>query len=443
VSGSAFNGQPIEAMSIHSQDVQINGVHVVELGGDFWHTDAYPIGQNLAHLICAIGRGTTGVLDSDLFLITQRYLAYRIGGRADNGEALELRIPQLVAASRKLDFPALDAPDADDFVAVRRAVPGRSDVLAESWWDLSDGSGANGLLGSVAKIRLRIDNDGEHRLLVDHLRLLDDVPPPFHPPLWGWADLHCHPMAQAGFGGLLAGHMHGQVEDLGSCIHQHGIQHNSIAHLVPSIVEGSPRGNDGSLTKSGWTVGTPAPGEQKGFTGWPVFDDLTHIKVHQDWIRRAHAGGQRLMVALIVHSELLATLMGAPQTDRDTVEPQVQMLLEFVAHNAAWCGLARTPLEARTLIEQNKLAFVLGIETDSINGWSFEKDFSTVAKETHDKIHDYFVYLRKLGIVQINLLHLSDSAFGGMALYDYFFMINSWVRTGMNMLPAVEDGFTG
>ncbi len=36
------------------------------------------------------------------------------------------------------------------------------------------------------------------------------------------------------------------------------------------------------------------------------------------------------------------------QSDRDTVEPQVQMLREFVAHNKDWCGLAKTPDDART-----------------------------------------------------------------------------------------------
>jgi hypothetical protein len=80
------------------------------------------------------------------------------------------------------------------------------------------------------------------------------------------------------------------------------------------------------------------------------------------------------MVALVVHNELLAGLSTAPgsllnpQSDRDTVEPQVQVLREFVAHNSDWCGLAKTPHDARALIEANKMAFALGLETDSING---------------------------------------------------------------------------
>ena len=58
------------------------------------------------------------------------------------------------------------------------------------------------------------------------------------------------------------------------------------------------------------------------------------------------------MVALVVHNQMLAALTNAPtanftaQTDRDTVEPQVQMLREFVAHNAS-TGAASPPRRRR------------------------------------------------------------------------------------------------
>src|SRR3954454_5289706 len=94
------------------------------------------------------------------------------------------------------------------------------------------------------------------------------------------------------------------------------------------------------------------------------------------------------------------------------------------------------------------MAFVLGIETDSINGWSRFTDLpnaendanrAAVRQSIHGQIHDYFEYLRGLGVVQVNLIHLSDNTFGGMALYDLMFVINTWVRTGR--LPETEDGF--
>src|SRR4051794_24194729 len=442
VSGQAFAGQPVEAATIQAQDMRIDGAPIVTVGGDYWHLP-YDLGLPGKFLIRSVGKNF-GVLESDVFQITDPVLAFLLGGSATGGAGVELRVPSTWLSGNRL-LRALDAPDADGFVAVRRASPTGSDVLRQVTWRLDGGRLRAGFVGASAKITLRIAGPGSHRLLVDDFQLLPDAPPPFHPPLFGWADLHCHPMAQAGFGGLLAGHMHGPVEDLGSCVLEHGVDHqNLVLHPIPALSESGSRSNDGSVTTPGWTVGTPAPGEQFGFRGWPAFDDLTHIKVHQDWIRRAYDGGQRLMVALVVHSELLATVNGAPQTDRDTVEPQVQMLREFVAHNASWCGLARTPAAARALIEDNKLTFVLGLETDSINGWidssEFAADPSPANRDAiHAVLHPYFAYLRALGIVQVNLLHLSDNAFGGMALYDFMFMINTWWRT--KRLPQTEDGF--
>ena len=168
--------------------------------------------------------------------------------------------------------------------------------------------------------------------------------------------------------------MHGPVEDLGSCLEIHGHQHDNLLRPVALALEGG-RLNDGALATTGWTTGTPKPDDELGFRGWPAFDEVTHIKTHQDWIRRAYDGGQRLMVALIVHNQMLAMISTATQlvfeaqSDRDTVEPQVRMLREFVAHNRPGAGSRRRPATARALIEQNKLAFVLGLETDSINGW--------------------------------------------------------------------------
>jgi microsomal dipeptidase-like Zn-dependent dipeptidase len=449
VSGKAFAKQPVAAVTIGAADIEFGGRPVVALGGDYWHTSAFPLGQNGTSLIRVVTRAA-GILESGRFTVSKRFLAYRLGGSKGGGSAIELRVPATTAT--RLGLKALDKPGADGYVAVRRATPSGSDVLREATWDLGKPGSGQTLLGEPAKVRLRVDASPKRprRLLVDHVRLVDRPPRRFRPPVWGWADIHCHPTAQAGFGDLLAGHMHGPVEDLGSCLEIHGHEHGNPLRPVGLALEGG-RYNDGSLATTGWTTGTPGFDEQLGFRGWPAFDEITHIKTHQDWIRRAYEGGQRLMVALIVHNQMLAAISTATklifeaQSDRDTVEPQVQMLREFVAHNGDWCGLARTPAEARDLIEANKMAFVLGLETDSINDWVKDEQFSSDPSDAnrdaiHATIHDYFAYLYDLGVVQVNLIHLTDNAFGGMALYDVMFMVNSWQRRGR--LPDTEDGFT-
>ncbi len=439
------------ADSIGAADVLIAGRPPVTLGGDFWHTTAYPLGHQGTSLVRIVTAVADGVLDSDPFTISERYIAYRLGGTAGGDSALELRIPAKTAKTH--GRKALDQPDADGFVAVVVVTPRGSDILHEDVIDVAGKGVRQSLLGATAKMRLRVSAaNGPQRLLVDHIRLVGARPPPVRRPLWGWADIHCHPMAQAGFGDLLAGHVHGPVEDVGSCLEVHGNEHGNPLHPLGLALDGG-RHNDGSLTSTGWsTTTTPGP-EEQGFRGWPAFDEITHLKTHQDWIRRAYDGGLRLMVALIVHNQMLAAISTAlkleqAQSDRDTVEPQVQMLREFVVHNRDWCGLATTPDEARDLIEQDRMAFVLGLETDSINGWSKLTDLpnveddatrAAVRQSIHEQIHGYFEYLRNLGVVQVNLLHLSDNAFGGMALYDVMFVVNSWQRTGR--LPEVEDGY--
>ena len=223
VSGSAFRGQPVEAATLSAKDVVIDGAPLVRLGGDFWHTPAFPVGHSGEHLIRTVGK-PFGVLESDVFTITDPFLAFRLGGSAAAGAVIQLRVPA-TAVQRSKDFRALDAADPDGFVAVLQASPDGSDILHETTWSLKGKLGKS-LVGASAKVRLQVTGPGQHRLLADAIRLEPAPPPPFHPPLWGWADLHCHPMAQAGFGGLLAGHMHGPVEDLGSCIHEHGVNHS-------------------------------------------------------------------------------------------------------------------------------------------------------------------------------------------------------------------------
>ena len=443
VSGKAFSKQPVEARTIGAAQVQIGGKPAATLGGDFWHTTSYPLGANKLFLIRAVTKAP-GILDSVPFKISRRFLVFRLGGSRDKGAAIELRVTP--KAAQRAGLKVLDKPDAEGYVAVKVAIPAGSDVLKETAWDLGAPTGKT-LIGQVGKVRLRLDANARtaRRLLVDHVRLMHKRPARFRPPVWGWADIHCHPMAQAGFGELLHGHMHGPVEDVGSCLELHGHMHQNLLRPASVFLEGK-RHNDGSLQTSGWTTLTPEPDDQLAFRGWPAFDERTHLKTHQDWIRRAYDGGQRLMVALIVHNQMLASistatqLLFAAQSDRDTVEPQVRMLREFVAHNGAWCGIATTPVEARNLIEANRLAFVLGLETDSINDWVHDADLPSDPTAVHAAIHDYFAYLQKLGVVQVNLIHLTDNAFGGMALYSRLFMINSFTRRGV--LPDVENGWT-
>src|SRR3954452_3626109 len=70
VSGTAFARQPVRADKIGAADVLIDGRHPVELGGDFRHTDAFPLGHDGRWLIRIVTAKASGVLDSTPFTIT-------------------------------------------------------------------------------------------------------------------------------------------------------------------------------------------------------------------------------------------------------------------------------------------------------------------------------------------------------------------------------------
>ena len=86
------------------------------------------------------------------------------------------------------------------------------------------------------------------------------------------------------------------------------------------------------------------------------------------------------------------------------------------------------------------MAFVLGLETDSINDWVHDADLP-YGPDRGPPRHPRLLRVPKdLGVVQVNLIHLTDNAFGGMALYNRLFMINSFTRRGV--LPDTENGWT-
>src|SRR5215470_9485705 len=103
--------------------------------------------------------------------------------------------------------------------------------------------------------------------------------------VYGIADVHAHPMAHLAFGSRsLWGEPDGPPEiALAPCEPMHGRFGLSVAALA-----------------DGWRH---HPGGYPDFAGWPTFDGLSHQQMHIDWIRRAHQGGLRLMVALVVNSE--------------------------------------------------------------------------------------------------------------------------------------------
>ena len=412
--------------TIGARDVEIDGKPLVSLGGDFWHTAAFRSGSTaLTDPRCDARPGASSTRSRSRSPAGSSPFGW--AGSAGGDVALELRVPP--RPPRRAGVKALDKPDADGYVAVRSQPPG-SDVLHEATWDLVGQAAQPGRGHREGAVACHGGSRSAGGSSSTTSASMPKRPPPFHPPLWGWADIHCHPMAQAGFGDLLAGHMHGPVEDLGSCLAHHGADAPEPA-ASPSRWPSTAAPNDGSLATTRLDdrhTGARRRARVPGLAGLrrahppqdPPGLDPARLR------GRPAADGRARRPQRVARSDHDLG-PGEAQTDRDTVEPQVQLLREFVAHNGDWCGLATTPDDAATLIEANKMAFVLGLETDSINGWVQFDDFPqagsrrTATRSTRRSTPTSPI-CGDLGIVQINLIHLTDNAFGGMAVYDVMFL---------------------
>jgi microsomal dipeptidase-like Zn-dependent dipeptidase len=259
------------------------------------------------------------------------------------------------------------------------------------------------------------------------------------PPLWGFADLHSHPMAFMSMGGHFVSGAYAansvDAADLPECNADHS---RGIADIV---VNNFPDGH-----QAGGRDGAPS------FGTWPSVLDGIHQQMHPAWIKRAWQGGLRLLVALVVNNEMLAGMhAGAddlPHDDQDTIERQIAFFNDVIAANADWMEKARTPADARRIIGAGRLAIVFGIEVDSFLGqWLNEAQINTLAgpSPTPQQIHDV-VKTRlqdlhdRLDVRQLNPVHLANNAFGGTSIYEAMFNLsNYWLHREWFVPEQAED----
>jgi microsomal dipeptidase-like Zn-dependent dipeptidase len=187
------------------------------------------------------------------------------------------------------------------------------------------------------------------------------------PSMRGFADIHVHQFANLAFGGkFVAGHAYEPIDQALSLYADTVESEHSQNHgldLMGAYVAGYPAlyyGNDGYPT----------------FNGWPAFFEVSHQHVYQDWLFRAVQGGLRLMVMMAVDSPLLCN-SGIHTDGRNcndemsTINNQIAEAKNMQAYidrqaggdGLGWYRIVTTPAQARQVIQQGKLAVVLGVET--------------------------------------------------------------------------------
>lgn len=210
--------------------------------------------------------------------------------------------------------------------------------------------------------------------------------------VFGIVDTHSHLLTNFGFGG-------------GGVFHGAPFQRLGVAHALPdcSLFHGEDGRTDmlgfayDQGTEGNFDVEVFLPALLFGFlsefnhhtAGYPDFTDWpaapfssTHQTQYYRWLERAHLGGLRLVVQHATSNSIMCELiMGQGiQEARYSCNDMVAIDREIAeAYNMeryidaqsggpglGWFRIVKTPAEARAVIEQGKLAVILGIEVSNL-----------------------------------------------------------------------------
>jgi len=275
-------------------------------------------------------------------------------------------------------------------------------------------------------------------------------------PVWGFADTHAHPTHQIGLGGqLIAGDTDGELADALSNATCDNTHKGRSLSSVSAIVGNRNPGLKDFFAQADWHMTDGYP----DFAGFPKFNVKTHQQQHISWIKRAWEGGLRLLCALGVNNQFLATRHmgpgnnGQPLDDESVVLRELDLFKRIIAQNPEWMEIAYTPQDARRIILNGKLAVVLGVEMDNFGNFKDEtyvwqeaanRDKPLVALTASNasgiierKLTDYYNY----GIRQVTPFHYVNGVFGGTAVFRGEPQMAGWAyKNRTNVAPGMNDG---
>ena len=423
-----------------------DGPCAVGIQGEYWigtYEDRPTTGSIWAS---AQGDGPRGSLLSPEFTLGKRYLHFLLGG-GNNNVYIELQV-------RHPGFSTWQS------IAQTRKTGSNDERLKRVVIDLAAlGLTTPDMLGRLGKGRIYISDNSSGNwghVNVDDVWVTDNYPSDVNqkPPVWGFADTHTHLAAQDAFDRLLIwGDTHHLLAD-GNILYPSpcpGSSHypgsgTSTSKLIYELEEELTFGRSANS-------GSPVPDQHDQVSALSSkWHSLTHQHMYEKWVFRAYAGGLRLLVTEAVNSRAMAWgLSGnhpdvAPDTDSQSYRVQIATVKAIVNRNSSWMEIALSPADARRIINNNKLAVVLGMEVDSFadfdratlpsNDGSYYHAQTTVKSISHAIQELQVVY--DLGIRQLHPIHLTDNGFGGTAIYNDLFNTSNFYLNGEFF--SIENG---
>ncbi|MEU2238361.1 discoidin domain-containing protein [Streptomyces sp. NPDC018338] len=224
----------------------------------------------------------------------------------------------------------------------------------------------------------------------------------------GFVDAHNHLMSNEGFGGrLICGKTFsaaGPADALKDCPEHYP---DGRGALFENITGGA----DGTHDPVGWPT----------FKDWPANNSLTHQQNYYAWVERAWRGGQRVLVNDLVTNGLICSILprdrGCDEMEsirlqaRKTYELQDYVDGMYGGPGKGWFRIVTSSAQARSVVEQGKLAVVLGVETSEPFGCKQILDIAQCDKADIDRGLDE---LYALGVRSMFLCHKFDNALCGV-----------------------------
>ncbi|MBZ0230836.1 MAG: dipeptidase [Deltaproteobacteria bacterium] len=287
--------------------------------------------------------------------------------------------------------------------------------------------------------------------------------------VYGIVETHAHLMTNFGFGGggIFHGapfHRLGVEHALPSCEQFHGEE--GRRDLVGYAFSGLGEVDTTSLLAVFIAAMTPEFNHHTDgyptFTDWPnAWKTSTHQTQYYRWIERAYRGGLRLMVQHATTNSVLCELMtglGAQQVryacnDMVAVEriiTETYNLERYIDAQAGgpgrgWFRVVKSPAEARAVINEGKLAVLLGIETSNLFDCFLTPPPGQPACDAA-KVRAELDRFHALGVRAIFPVHKFDNGFGPGDGDRNVGQIGSFINSGhySNMVtdcPAVYSVF--
>ena len=163
------------------------------------------------------------------------------------------------------------------------------------------------------------------------------------------------------------------------------------------------------------------------FTGWPHHSHYTHEQSYYKWLERSWRSGLRVFVNLLVENRVLCELYPLTPPDHNcdemvTVRREAQRMRELERYIDAqnggpgrgWYRIVESPAEAREVINDGKLAVVMGMEVSEPFGCRLMQP-GNMSLCTEQELDAGIDEIYDLGVRQVELVNKFDNSLTGVA----------------------------